>query len=323
MRTSPAARSSCRPSVRLGRTDEALRVSENYQAVADAKGQPWARARARRCRGLVLAEGFDAAFEEALELHAETLDVFETARTALAYGERLRRSGRRVEAREQLRRALTTFAELGAEPWADRRPSSSTSPGNGCRLARWAASRRSPRRSCRWPSCSPTGVRRREAAAALFLSPKTVEYHLRKVYAQARRALARAAGRGRVRGLEVAAGPLLRGARPPGDERRRARARGRRDRRAERLGLVGGVGLLRDDPVDDAAAVEVDPAHLFGARHVGGVVEARCMIAQGALRQEGGRPGLLRGDHAVGRQERQRPTAEPSPSIRPGSGARG
>jgi DNA-binding CsgD family transcriptional regulator len=168
--------------VRLGRTDEALRVSENYQAVAEAKGQPWARARARRCCGLVLAEGFDAAFEEALELHAETLDVFETARTALAYGERLRRSGRRVEAREQLRRALTTFAELGAEPWADQAAVELDLTGERVPARPLGGIAALTPQELQVALLLADGRTTREAAAALFLSPKTVEYHLRKVY---------------------------------------------------------------------------------------------------------------------------------------------
>ena len=97
---------------------------------------------------------------EALALHEETLDVFEAARTELAYGARLRRAGRRVDARGQLRRALTTFAALGAEPWADQAAVELDLTGERVpRRARWAASRRSPRRSCRSPCCSPTAVR--------------------------------------------------------------------------------------------------------------------------------------------------------------------
>ncbi len=167
--------------VRLGRADEAVTVAEDFRVVADAKGQPWARARAQRGLGLV-ADDFDAAFREALALHADTLDLFEAARTALAYGERLRRDGRRVEAREQLRHALAVFSELGAEPWADRAAAELDLTGE-----------RVPRRPIGGVAAlTPQelqvallladGRTTREAAAALFLSPKTVEYHLRKVY---------------------------------------------------------------------------------------------------------------------------------------------
>ena len=53
-------------------------------------------------------------------LHAQTPDVFERARTQLAYGARLRRARRRIDAREQLRPALETFETLGAIPWAEQ-----------------------------------------------------------------------------------------------------------------------------------------------------------------------------------------------------------
>ncbi len=146
--------------LRLGRVDEATRTAAAYVEAADAKGQPWARARARRCLGLVAGDDFDGPFVEALALHEETLDRFEAARTALAYGIRLRRAGRRVDARVQLRRALDDFARLGAEVWADQAATELDLTGERVpRPRRWAASRRSPRRSCRSPSCSPTGGR--------------------------------------------------------------------------------------------------------------------------------------------------------------------
>lgn len=167
--------------LRLGRVDEASVVAAAYLDAADTKGQPWARARARRCTGL-LADDFDAAFEQALALHEETLDRFETARTCLAYGERLRRSGRRIDARVQLRRALDDFTTLGAQVWAERAATELDLTGE-----------RVPRRAPDGiDSLTPQelqvallladGRTTREAAAALFLSPKTVEYHLRKVY---------------------------------------------------------------------------------------------------------------------------------------------
>lgn len=167
--------------LRLGRADEATAVAAAYVEAADAKGQPWARARACRCVGL-LADDFDGPFERALALHAQTLDRFETARTSLAYGARLRRAGRRVDARAHLRGALDSFVGLGAEVWADQAATELDLTGE-----------RVPRRAVGGvASLTPQelqvallladGRTTREAAAALFLSPKTVEYHLRKVY---------------------------------------------------------------------------------------------------------------------------------------------
>ena len=93
-----------------------------FIAAAEAKGQPWSLARALRCQGMLAADaGFAAALRAgAVALHAQTPDVFEAARTRLAYGERLRRSRNRVLAREQLRAAADTFERLDARPWAER-----------------------------------------------------------------------------------------------------------------------------------------------------------------------------------------------------------
>ena len=167
--------------LRLGQVEEATRTAAAYVEAADAKGQPWARARAFRCVGLV-SDDFDAPFLEALSLHEETLDRFETARTAVAYGARLRRAGRRVDARVHLRRALDVFTALGSEVWADHAATELDLTGE-----------RVPRRAVDGVAAlTPQelqvallladGRTTREAAAALFLSPKTVEYHLRKVY---------------------------------------------------------------------------------------------------------------------------------------------
>ena len=62
----------------------------------------------------------DAHFARALELHAQTRQPFETARTQLLHGERLRRAKRRADARGPLSAALALFERLGADPWAER-----------------------------------------------------------------------------------------------------------------------------------------------------------------------------------------------------------
>ncbi len=170
--------------VRLGRTDEAVVISDDFLAVADGKGQPWARARAQRCLGLVAGEEFDGPFRAALALHADTLDLFEAARTALAYGERLRRAGRRVEAREELRHALGVFSDLGAEPWADQAATELHLTGERVPHRPIGGIAALTPQELQVALLLADGRTTREAAAALFLSPKTVEYHLRKVYAK-------------------------------------------------------------------------------------------------------------------------------------------
>jgi len=93
--------------LRIGRADEAAEAAVEYERRAAVKGQPWVLARSARIRGLLVAdELFDTAFTEAIALHAATTDAFQTARTHLAYGSRLRRARQRVRAREQLRTAI-------------------------------------------------------------------------------------------------------------------------------------------------------------------------------------------------------------------------
>lgn len=165
--------------VRLGRRDDALRVARRYRAEAAAKGQPWALGRAERTLGM-LADGFDPHFEASLGYHERTLDDFETARTRLAYGARLRRARRRVDARPHLHAALETFENLRAARWADLAAIELGATGE-------TIQRRTPGETLTPQELQVSlllaeGKTTREVAAALFLSPKTIEYHLRKVY---------------------------------------------------------------------------------------------------------------------------------------------
>ena len=169
--------------IRLGRDDEAREVAAAFTAAADAKGQPWPLARALRAQGLLAADAdFPAIFDHAIRLHAQTLDAFETARTRLAYGERLRRARNRVLAREQLRAALDIFEHLGAGPWADRANAELAATGETRRRRDPATIDELTPQELQIALALAGGKTTRETAAALFLSPKTVEYHLRHVY---------------------------------------------------------------------------------------------------------------------------------------------
>jgi DNA-binding CsgD family transcriptional regulator len=165
--------------VRLGRREEALPVARRYRAEAAAKGQPWAMGRAERTMG-VLGDDFDPHFEASLAHHARTLDDFETARTRLAYGARLRRARRRVDARPHLHAALETFENLRATRWADLAAIELRATGET--IERRAAGETLTPQELQVSLLLAEGRTTREVAAALFLSPKTVEYHLRKVY---------------------------------------------------------------------------------------------------------------------------------------------
>jgi DNA-binding CsgD family transcriptional regulator len=173
--------------IHAGRRAEATNLVGPFSARAEAKGQPWALARAGRVRGLLCSDdNTDSTFAVALQLHDATLDGFETARTRLAYGARLRRSRRRVDARPQLQQALDTFDALGAQPWADRAAQELVATGaTALRTGSDPSSQLTPR-ELQIALLLSDGNTVRQAAAALFLSPKTVEYHLRHVYTKLR-----------------------------------------------------------------------------------------------------------------------------------------
>ncbi|SEO47495.1 helix-turn-helix transcriptional regulator [Trujillonella endophytica] len=169
--------------VGAGRPEAAAALVPDHSARAARKGQPWAMARAARAAGLVADDAdLDGRFGEALALHARTPDVFETARTQLAFGARLRRARRRADARGPLGDALAAFESLGAGPWADR--AAAELRATGATAARRAASplqALTPQEQ-QIARLLASGRTTKQAAAALFLSPKTVEYHLRHVY---------------------------------------------------------------------------------------------------------------------------------------------
>ena len=169
--------------LRLGDVDSAAKVASDFDREAAAKGRPWALARAARCRGLLAPESlFAEEFARAFELHSQTPDVFETARTHLAFGVRLRRTRQRVRAREELRVALETFERLGAAGWADQASAELDATGETARRRHASTLDQLTPQEQQIGALLASGRTTREAAAALFLSPKTIEYHLDHVY---------------------------------------------------------------------------------------------------------------------------------------------
>jgi len=169
--------------LRLGRGPEAANIAGEFTRDADTKAQPWAMARAARCRGLLAADGeSDAHFETALALHGQTADAFEAARTRLAYGARLRRERQRLRAREQLRAAVDVFDRLGAEPWSEMARAELAATGETARRRDVTTLNDLTPQELQIALSLAEGRTTRETAAALFLSPKTIEHHLRSVY---------------------------------------------------------------------------------------------------------------------------------------------
>jgi DNA-binding NarL/FixJ family response regulator len=163
--------------VRLDRAEEAGPVLAELEAGAERTGGAWARAAVHRCRALLGPDAeIDANLAAALAAHADPAMPFEAARTRLAIGERLRRARRRADARVQLAAAQEGFATAGAHSWAERAAIELAAAGAPAASEELTARERDV---CELVAAGRTN---REVAAALFLSPRTVEHHLRAAY---------------------------------------------------------------------------------------------------------------------------------------------
>jgi DNA-binding CsgD family transcriptional regulator len=168
--------------VRLGRPDDARRPLAVLVREADRTGRPTAAATAARCQALVDPTDFERHMAEALRQHGVGGMPFEEARTRLCLGEQLRRQGRRAEARRWLHSAQVIFERLGARPWIDRSQAELRASGGGRRATRAPAMDVLTPQELQVALAVAQGDTNRDAAAALFLSVKTVEFHLSNVY---------------------------------------------------------------------------------------------------------------------------------------------
>ena len=157
---------------------EALAVMAEERPDRDRHGV-LARTRARLAPSAEVAEPL---FLEALIYEREHGQPFERARTELAYGEFLRRAQRRTEARARLRDALATFEGLNTPLWADRARAELEATGITARKRDPSTLDALTPQELRIARLVGGGASNREVAAQMFLSPKTVEYHLRKVF---------------------------------------------------------------------------------------------------------------------------------------------
>lgn len=169
---------------RLGQPHRVAAALARFEAWAAASEAPGARALALRCAALLAPdEAAGAHYADAIKLHQSAGRSFDLARTELLYGEWLRRALRRVDARIQLRSALQTFELLGADPWAARCRAELRATGEPDQTLRAAApfGGLTPQ-ELRVVRLAATGLSNRDIAARLFLSPRTVGYHLYKAY---------------------------------------------------------------------------------------------------------------------------------------------
>jgi DNA-binding CsgD family transcriptional regulator len=168
--------------IALGDVEQAARVLGWLEERGRALDRASALAGAARCRGLLLAtsgdhDGAAAAFEEALAQHDRVRMPFERARTLLAMGAWQRRAKQKAAARATLTSALAAFEALGAALWAERARAELARIGG-----RAAPDGRLTPAELRVAELVVDGRSNKEIAAALFVTPKTVETQLSRIY---------------------------------------------------------------------------------------------------------------------------------------------
>jgi DNA-binding CsgD family transcriptional regulator len=170
--------------LRAGEVDRAAAATDRFAEWAPVSRAPFVHGMVARCRAVLAEDGgeAEALFQEALALQARDAPPYERARTQLAYGERLRRDRRKIEARAQLRAALEVFDGLGTAPWAERARGELNATGESARKRDASTVDDLTPQELRIAQLVAAGASNRDAAAQLFVSPKTVEYHLRKVF---------------------------------------------------------------------------------------------------------------------------------------------
>ncbi|MDG9687965.1 LuxR C-terminal-related transcriptional regulator [Streptomyces sp. DH18] len=160
---------------------------DEFASWAARTADPGAPAQLARCRALLApADEADARYAEALAHHGRAGGDFERARTQLLYGQWLRRRRRTREARGPLRDALVAFQRCSARAWADRAAGELRAAGEPAGVRRDAAdgplAALTPQQ-LRIARCVAEGATNREVAQRLSLSPRTVDHHLRNVFA--------------------------------------------------------------------------------------------------------------------------------------------
>jgi len=176
-----------------GLIDAALRLGEpwrahaalgRFAAWAPVSRTPLVNGMLARCRGVLAADRqqADTLFAEALRHHDHRVPPFERARTQLAYGERLRRDRLKTEARIQLRDALDTFDGIGTRLWAERARDELHATGETVHRRDNSTLETLTPQERRVARLVADGASNKDVAAQLFLSSRTVEYHLGKVF---------------------------------------------------------------------------------------------------------------------------------------------
>ncbi len=167
--------------VMAGRLDDAHKVNDTLRDLGGVGSDLVTLAAVARGDGLLARDDYDECFARALALHGRLPMPFEMARTQLAFGARLHRAKRRGEAREQLLAARMTFEQLGARPWIARADAELSAAGSRARRDAGDPSALTDREA-RIARGVADGCTNREMASELFLSVKTIEFHLSRIF---------------------------------------------------------------------------------------------------------------------------------------------
>jgi len=162
-----------------GADDALKRLAESTRA----SGSDWALGIEARSRALLSdGEAAEHLYREAIERLGRTRIRFELARAHLLYGEWLRRDRRRMDAREQLRRAYDMLSDMGAEAFAERAARELLATGETARKRTDDTRDQLTAQEMQIARLARGGWSNPEIGAQLFISPRTVEYHLHKVF---------------------------------------------------------------------------------------------------------------------------------------------
>ncbi|CCH87411.1 Transcriptional regulator, LuxR family [Modestobacter italicus] len=172
--------------VRSGRPERAAAAVEQLGTRARASGTPWALGLEARSRAMISAGPVaEEHYREAIEQLRGCRIATHLARTHLVYGEWLRREGRRQDARDQLRTAHAMLSEMGAEAFAARAARELRATGEHPRTRTARPTDALTAQELHIARLVATGATSREVGAQLFLSPRTIEAHLRNIFRKA------------------------------------------------------------------------------------------------------------------------------------------
>jgi DNA-binding CsgD family transcriptional regulator len=168
---------------RAGAVDDATAALRQLSERAGISGTEWAQGLDARSRAL-LTEGSDAEqlYREAIERLSRPGSRTDLARAHLVYGEWLRRAGRRVAARQELRTAYDMLSDMGVEAFADRAWRELRATGETVRKLTLETRDDLTPQEHQIARLARAGLSNPEIGARLFISPRTVEYHLHKIF---------------------------------------------------------------------------------------------------------------------------------------------